>query len=370
MFKKIKIYLLLVLFVFNVSYAGKTNKREVQQVAKGIKYIYYKKYMERGPVKIHVLKVSVKHPDIDIVPAFYDEHINSKANVKKIALQHNAVAAINASFFTTKKPVFPIGRTVIDGESVFKSEVYRSVFGLTYNNNAFFKIPELKDCVIIEKEPNKKFYVWGINRPRKQDEIILYTSYFGEKTGTNSYGHEFVVKNNKVVSVNQNAGDSEIPEDGFVISLHGDNRYLLKRVKVGDSVWCQTEPDLDDMNIKHMLTGGPRLIKKGNVVVHPFFDIESFAKYYQNPNSRSAVGVNNSGEILFVMVEKSKKSVGATFSEMAWIMKGLDVVDAMGLDGGSSASMYVKGKGSISGHGGKYMPKVNNALLIMKRNSE
>ncbi len=54
---------------------------------------------------------------------------------------------------------------------------------------------------------------------RAGDELVVYTPEYGKSTGTNEWGVEAVVRNGKVAGLGGN--DSQIPEDGFVLSGHG-----------------------------------------------------------------------------------------------------------------------------------------------------
>lgn len=74
----------------------------------------------------------------------------------------------------------------------------------------------------------------GVRAP--EGVSVIYTSEYGKTTGSNIYGSEIVVDNGKVTSVNIGKGDSQIPEGGFVLSIHKDSDYyrLLKKVKIGD----------------------------------------------------------------------------------------------------------------------------------------
>ena len=73
----------------------------------------------------------------------------------------------------------------------------------------------------------------GLRQP--EGVIVLYTSAYGEKTGTNEYGTEIVLKDGKVTSVNK-GGNTEIPEDGYVLSIHKDSESVsyANRVNAGD----------------------------------------------------------------------------------------------------------------------------------------
>lgn len=75
----------------------------------------------------------------------------------------------------------------------------------------------------------------GVRAP--EGVSVVYTSAYGKTTGSNIYGSEIVVSDGKVVGVNIGKGDSVIPENGFVLSIHKDSPYYktIKKIKVGDS---------------------------------------------------------------------------------------------------------------------------------------
>lgn len=68
--------------------------------------------------------------------------------------------------------------------------------------------------------------------------IILYTSAFGQSTLTNEYGTEITVVDGKITAIARSQGDSPIPEDGYVISIHKDNIAVnvFRDAKVGDEI--------------------------------------------------------------------------------------------------------------------------------------
>ena len=65
----------------------------------------------------------------------------------------------------------------------------------------------------------------ALNAPRMENQMILYT-VFGGETDTNEWGIEAVVNNGRIVSVGGN--DHIVPQNGFVISAHGEASLWLK----------------------------------------------------------------------------------------------------------------------------------------------
>lgn len=79
---------------------------------------------------------------------------------------------------------------------------------------------------------------------RGAEQLVMYTTDSGETTGTNEFGDELLVVEDRVV---QRGGfDTPIPEDGFVLSGHGgQGEWLISNSIVGASV----EIDESDMEV-------------------------------------------------------------------------------------------------------------------------
>ena len=89
----------------------------------------------------------------------------------------------------------------------------------------------------------------GVRAP--EGTSVVYTSEYGKTTGTNIYGSEIVVEDGKVIGVNIGKGDSQIPQNGFVLSIHKDSEYIeyVKKVKVGDSALMGFGGDVYGINV-------------------------------------------------------------------------------------------------------------------------
>jgi len=182
-----------------------------------------------------------------------------------------------------------------------------------------------------------------MNRRRRENEALAYTPEFGTTTGTNEFGVEAVVSGSKVVGINK--GNSQIPSDGFVVSLHGDSKRLAPKFQVGDrvSLFFLVEPSW--LKVNNALTGGPLLVRGGRPVVAESSD----EKLRQGTSSRipiTAVGSTVDGYLLLVVVDgrQKKYSVGVTYSEMADFMRSIGAVNAIGMDGGGSSVMVIDGE--------------------------
>lgn len=69
------------------------------------------------------------------------------------------------------------------------------------------------------------------------DEAVLYTSHYGDTTGTTGTVAEIAIKDGKVVSVTTSGGNTAIPENGYVLSFpaKGEKLTNCKTISAGDT---------------------------------------------------------------------------------------------------------------------------------------
>jgi uncharacterized lipoprotein YddW (UPF0748 family) len=68
----------------------------------------------------------------------------------------------------------------------------------------------------------------NINGDRLADSMIIYM--YQKSTGTNEYGYEIIVDANGIIISDSSAGNSPIPEGGFVLSGHGNQAKELQKI--------------------------------------------------------------------------------------------------------------------------------------------
>jgi len=334
-----------------------------KEIVPGIKYLHIKNQTDNGFLHIHVLKIDLKNPKINIKPELANGTIGNLEKTSDIALRNNAVCAINGSFFENRKKLhLPLGLMIIDGRVVSKSILERAAIGITKEKEIVFGMPKVKGYAI-NLSNKKSVPIWGINRPRKKDEVIIYTNEYGDHTRTNSHGKEIVVSGDgNVISITN--GNSKIPEDGFVVSLHGWSRDLIQKTRVGDKIGLVY--DLDDKwkNVKQAVTGGPLLVKDGEIVHEESLVNEKFKKDILPANSRTAVGITKNNELIFTVVDKQYPvSTGVTYDQLSRIMKDMGSSYAIGLDGGHTSTMYINGR-VVNFPLYQTEAKISNAIIV------
>ena len=84
----------------------------------------------------------------------------------------------------------------------------------------------------------------GVDIPRGDDQMILYTPAYGKTTDTNEYGYEVTVEDGIITKLGGN--NSAIPENGYVVSLHGSTaRWMRLKIVKG----MQVEYDPETLNV-------------------------------------------------------------------------------------------------------------------------
>lgn len=358
----------------------------------GVESLSVSKGTQYGRVSAQVLKIDLNKADVypalarkkkpNLLDSFVsvinpwkeadpDRHFY-RARTSAIAEEQGAVAGINGTFFAGTGR--PLGSLLINKELVSTPIYDRTTLVISDDHQAFIDNVSI-DCYF-NSSKNIRYDITGVNQGRDEGSIILYTPAWGEKTGTGNDGIELVTSGAVVKEIR--TGNSNIPSDGYVISISGPAaQFVTDNVKVGDRIDFHikvvpfaTSPG----SILHMISGGPRLVKEGIVYVSKHE--EKFkSDIALGRAARTAVGVNKDGKLLLVTVDGlprkkesrgEKSSIGVTLEELAELMINLGATDAMNLDGGGSTTMWIDGR-IVNHPASGYEQVVSNALLISPR---
>jgi hypothetical protein len=211
-----------------------------------------------------------------------------------------------------------------------------------------------------QAEVTQKFH--GVNRPRGNDEIVLYTSHYGASTRTDAEGVEVLVEMKQptgilpahvaaegvIRQVRNNAGDTAIPFDHIVLSAVGATEASLlgksvvgQRVTISQEIaYCDfvTDPVLrQDWTNAYTAIGVDKYILKGGVTQVP----QDIAQ--RQPMTAIAF---NEDYVYFIVVDGRDPGVSRGMSnyEIAQFAKTyLSATEAATLDGGGSSTMVVDG---------------------------
>ena len=186
----------------------------------------------RGRFRAFLLDVDLKK--YDLVPVLANGEILGRTTVSRMSDEVDAVAAINSNYFALSGEI--LGMLRMDGKVVGTTYFTRSALGVKKDGAPFVDQVYYSGRVTIGK---KSVLVSGVNAERGENTLIIYNRAYDVRTNTNQYGKEFVVQGGKVVKINQ--GNSIIPEDGYVVSVHGTAKNAFSRVRVGDKVTLEED---------------------------------------------------------------------------------------------------------------------------------
>lgn len=333
---------------FNNSVRNRYKNSMIYDVALGVKHIKLTKTINGHPVRINVVEINQKlNPNLQINPQLSSSRLASKSTITTLARKNNSLVAINGTYFKPQTGV-PLGTLMINGK------IYT---GPIYNRVAMGIFDEGFDMARLELNAQVKSFkgnlkVDNINQPRMlSTHVIVYTPEWGSFAPPSpKYGKQIAVENGKIVSIGTQT--MPIPHNGYVIVGPDERLSKLYRAKHVD-LDIKTIPNWD--NVKHIISGGPYLVKNGEV----FVDMtEQKLGAIGGKNPRTAIGYTQDGNFIMVAVDgREGASVGLTLKELAWFMKSIGCINAMNLDGGGSTVMYVNGR-VVN------MPKVKGGIAL------
>lgn len=333
---------------FNNSVRNRYKNSMIYDVALGVKHIKLTKTINGRPVRINVVEINQKlNPNLQINPQLSSSRLASKSTITTLARKNNSLVAINGTYFKPQTGV-PLGTLMINGK-MYTGPIYNRVAMGIFEDGFDMARLELNAQV---KSFKGNIKIDNINQPRMlSTHVIVYTPEWGTFAPPSpKYGKQIAVENGKIISIGTQA--MPIPHNGYVIVGPDERLAKLYRAKHVD-LDIKTIPNWD--NVKHIISGGPYLVKNGEV----FVDMtEQKLGAIGGKNPRTAIGYTQDGDFIMVAVDgREGASVGLTLKELAWFMKSIGCTNAMNLDGGGSTVMYVNGR-VVN------MPKVKGGIAL------
>ncbi len=330
-----------------------------RSIAQGLTYRRIRQIDAQGPVVADILQVDPGQPGLRIKPVLATGTVLGRETLSDIAEHYGALAGINGAFFAFDGQ--PLGMLLIDGKLVSEPIFNRAAFGLVAGRRPVIQNFSFNACVVID---GVAYPLQGVNRPRGQGEIILYTRENGPRTMTGNNGREYVIAGGQVTGFSE--GNTEIPPDGSVLSIDASRRDLMDFIAPGSRVDFRlgSDPDWAEMGITQAVGGGPRLIRDGRIEIST--EMEQFKPDVAIGRApRTAIGIAGDGTVLLVAVSgrQSTVSIGMTLEELAGFMRELGAVEAMNLDGGGSTTLVADGAVLNFPSDGRER-KVGTAILI------
>ncbi|MCL4560314.1 MAG: phosphodiester glycosidase family protein [Chloroflexi bacterium] len=296
----------------------------------------------------------------------YDEAINFWNGTP--GARDKVVVAINGSYLETATGL-PQNGMVQSGWYVKRFDNLEgwSGFGWTTDRTAF-----IGQCVATPSDGQVISYpatgntqkISGVNVPRGNNQLILYTPQYNGQTRTDNSGVEVVVEMTRPTSplalpdgavgyvreIYDGRGSTPIPFDSIVLSASGSARTeLLANILVGDVIGISQQIKSFDTDCKSSLPvdwgntyasiGGAFTFLRDGEIKH----MNETGAIVRHP--RTAIAFNDH-YIFFIVVDGRAPgfSIGMTFDELAAFARdSLGATWGIAQDGGGSSTMVING---------------------------
>ncbi len=337
-------------------------QKVVSKVAYGITYTSWIDGLAAGPVAAHILDIDLNTAGYEIKPVLAKGKVSGVEPLSAIADRHQALAAINASFFEKSGSI--LGLLKIEGELISVANLARTAIGMQANGTMFMDQVHYRGKIQL---PQGGFtFIDGINTERGSDSIVLYNHHYGETTATNNFGVEYLIKGDTVVAVYNRQGNNPIPPGSVILSAHGRAINNLGDLRVGDKLQITHDLGKEWNDTIFAVGAGPMLVRRGNVFLTT--KVEEFGTDVAGGRApRSAIGITKDKHLLLVVIDgRSTESVGMNLLELGLFMQQLGAVEAMNLDGGGSSEMIINGR-IINNPSDKKERNIGSAFVVVPR---
>lgn len=340
------------------------------------------------PWSIHVLKIDRSQKDL----IFYAAHARDKVlGVSFLTDQARsvpreigrAVAGINGDFYLRDTPPYtgdPRGLQILNGDLISAPDTVCVWFDADGNPH----LDEVKGDFNVTWANGHKI-PFGLNERRSSSKAVLYTPSYGASTLARG-GIELILENDgagpwlplrasqtyraRVRDISTN-GNTRLATNIMVLSLAPQLLANVPQPSVGAVVQISTATTPDLTGVQAAIGGGPTLIKEGK----PAFSVKSpppgtsrewreRSKYERHP--RAAVGWSQTHLYLLVVDGRQPGlSAGMKLAELADYMVELGCTEAMNMDGGKSAQMWLSGQ--IVNDPCQGVDTVANSLFVVRK---
>ena len=330
-----------------------------------------------GPWVINMLRIDLTKAKLRMVHAM-DEAVGLEA-VSSMATRYAALAAINSGYFRTTGTYRgdSIGVGVLKGKLISEPYNNRACMGLIEKpGKQEVVLGHLKFNASLGAGQTAKRVVNGFNRPRGENELIIFTPEFHRTTLTNPDGVELIVRRGRVIERRDQEGSSIIPADGFVVSASGSaRRWALDNLRTGARLnlnTALTPVESEQVSLwkqaASIIGGGPQLIKNGRVEITNTAE-KILPSFVSDGHPRTAIAKLKSGQILLVTVDGRQpgESIGMSLTMLAGLLLEFDATDGINLDGGGSTTMVIRNKIINKPSDATGERPVSDAILVFSR---
>ncbi len=336
-------------------------------------YNYIHDESKEGPLSIHIFKIDRSRRDWVLATTLGNGTTLGMSTVSDQlkmlpATLGKPLAAVNGDFYLNdaKLPGDPRDLQISKGELISAP-----------NGHACFWVDpagEFRSTNVQSRFrviwPDRTTTPFGLNEARDNETAVVYTAAAGSATHTTG-GTELILEDphegawlplrvgevlRTRVRAIRAAGETLLNPETLVLSLGPKLAAKAAAVRAGSVLELSTETYPDLKGVSTAIGGGPTLVRGGKAKEWSGFLMR---------HPRTALGWNREH---FFLVEvdgrQNDLSVGMTFPELAAYMVKLGCQEAMNLDGGGSATMWVFGQVINSPSEGRERPGANTLVIL------
>ncbi|MBL9169129.1 MAG: phosphodiester glycosidase family protein [Verrucomicrobiales bacterium] len=360
--------------------SGATAAARPSSAGTGIQYKNDKiSFSPSEPLSIHVVKVDRSRPDLVLATTL------AKGTVLELGTLSDQVkamqtagmrpqVAINGDFYRTDREPYagdPLGFQVMQGELVSGARTNQPCFWIDAGGTPHLGVMEDRFEVTF---PSGATLPFELNEERLKETVRVYTPRLGASTQT-SGGKEIVLeradeadwlplKSGKLLRGKireiRDQGNTKLSPDVVVVSLDSAVVARAGKMAVGDLVKLSPRTIPDTTGCEIALGGGPLLLRDGKPAT------------YRGRNDRHPRTAFGWDDAYWYLVEvdgrQSQLSVGMTIPELSEYLQKIGVKNALNLDGGASATVWLFGQVVNSPSHGRER-NTANGLVILKKDS-
>lgn len=318
---------------------------------------------------VTALEVDLKQPQLRLRPIWSNADgspngILGLLPVPQMVEKAQAVGAINGGFFNRIRQL-PVGAIREGNRWIAGTALVRGA--IAWNEKGETLIDRLNFTEEITTATQAKIVLTNLNSGYVQRGIARYTSNWGSNyTPLTENELLIVVKGDRVVAQYQGGavgvGQVIIPSDGYVLVAR-QTPDAAKQLSVGMTVrGRQSFIPEKFSNFPNLIGAGPLLLKNGNLSLDG--KLEAFqAGFDTQAADRSAIATTKEkGKLLLATVQAAPEGVNPNLLQTAEVLKKLGAVDALNLDGGSSATLFLGG--NVLNRPVTEIAPVHNAIAI------
>lgn len=319
-------------------------------------------------LRVFYLTVDLKTPNVSIRAVSGNDMVAGCETTSSMAKRHDAPGAryfcgVNGDFYATGGTSLrgkslvgtPTNASIVDGEIFKTSEAWKQ-FAVDVNGVPYVGFASFSQGTAVCGDKTVPFT--GVNVPSPNNALTIYTpKYYGGTNMRTSTMSEVTVKladgekfqagrSCKVVVTGtpSDAGDMDVPSDGFVLHGRGNVSSFVSGLKAGDVVTLNSVVTIDGTKIvpEQLVSGNPKTVGDGKTL-----DTENERGDASGYHPRTGIGYgdNKSKVIMMVVDGRSAISNGARTSQVGELMRYAGATDAINLDGGGSSTCYTQALG-------------------------